>query len=946
MVGRIIIYFFLLVSVTLYSQHIPGIERSDPAERAKGQLEANRVRTTVFNHCQTGRYSGDYPVNIETPYEWPKNSGQVYLALTGLFIGGEVTDSTGTVKHIIDVMNYRTSPEGKSWNLEPVPGYFNKNNSSDFKIANSNDPETWPEFWPDRLKDETDPGWDGSWDGLLGKNKFLEGQEIYFKATDDKYDKFPYYFPDSTDYSRKGLGLLIKGRAFSLTETHLEDVVFQQFEIINDGTSDLDKLSLSMWVADFIGGSGDSNDDILSYDVDNNIVLFTDKDRKSPTFNGGSVGAVGIVFLKTPNKVNTNNEIGLSSVNYIPAGGLDIDNDEKIWDDILAPGNFVDPGEIVPGEYDAFLSNGYFSLKPGESQDFTVAIIFANGDSKEKQIDAIYNKLKAVRDSYNAGFIFDSFTASLKSPKANEVFQEKVDVVWSTGSEKTTNYIYLSEDYGNSWTLLAIDSTGSDSLSFPVEEFQEGILNKIKVISISENGTSRVESDDFSIDNPASESKPQMYITYPKSGDTLSGEVNINWIAGTAEGKKEKINLYYSTDNGNEYLISENLTGANYNFNSLELPNTSNLNIIGKIVTNDGTYSFKTGMLSVQNERDIFQLDDIIVSKNSPATGKLKVDVVDRNVAKKNEYKIVFKRESFDSLLYYDIYDSDGIKLIDSAFVPDATTEGPLFDGMRVKVDDDPLLLNEDISGWNVEGISDYNFDLFIVPDRKGTKRAADYEVIFGDVGFGNSKDIIVNKMIFPAKDVNFRVKNITENKFIDFAFIELDSTTGAGKLSANGVLKDRIVFLEDIKGDLKDSWWVYLNDTTGTEKRFPKNGDILTIKQFKPFGDGDEIIFSTEKIVSVEKDEKGIASYYLGQNYPNPFNPSTSISYDVPKSGRVQIKVYDILGKEIATLVDEVKPAGNYTISFNAPQFASGVYFYRMQGENYFSVKKMMLIK
>jgi len=89
------------------------------------------------------------------------------------------------------------------------------------------------------------------------------------------------------------------------------------------------------------------------------------------------------------------------------------------------------------------------------------------------------------------------------------------------------------------------------------------------------------------------------------------------------------------------------------------------------------------------------------------------------------------------------------------------------------------------------------------------------------------------------------------------------------------------------------------------------------------------------------------IPNYYsLAQNYPNPFNPSTQIKYSVPKPVNVSIKVFDVLGKEVATLVNETKQPGFYTADFNASNLASGIYFYRIDAGEFTSVKKMMLIK
>jgi hypothetical protein len=102
------------------------------------------------------------------------------------------------------------------------------------------------------------------------------------------------------------------------------------------------------------------------------------------------------------------------------------------------------------------------------------------------------------------------------------------------------------------------------------------------------------------------------------------------------------------------------------------------------------------------------------------------------------------------------------------------------------------------------------------------------------------------------------------------------------------------------------------------------------------------------ETYTDVEESEySGIpSSFSLGQNYPNPFNPTTVINYSIPKNANVVLKVYNILGKEIATLVNGQQSAGSHNISFNASNLASGVYFYAIQADGFSSTKKMMLLK
>src|SRR4030095_6587665 len=87
-------------------------------------------------------------------------------------------------------------------------------------------------------------------------------------------------------------------------------------------------------------------------------------------------------------------------------------------------------------------------------------------------------------------------------------------------------------------------------------------------------------------------------------------------------------------------------------------------------------------------------------------------------------------------------------------------------------------------------------------------------------------------------------------------------------------------------------------------------------------------------------------SSYALSQNYPNPFNPSTNINFDLPFDGNVSIKLFDMSGKEVAILVNEMKSAGYYSVVFNASNLSSGVYFYNITAGDFSATKKMTILK
>ena len=86
--------------------------------------------------------------------------------------------------------------------------------------------------------------------------------------------------------------------------------------------------------------------------------------------------------------------------------------------------------------------------------------------------------------------------------------------------------------------------------------------------------------------------------------------------------------------------------------------------------------------------------------------------------------------------------------------------------------------------------------------------------------------------------------------------------------------------------------------------------------------------------------------TYSLMQNYPNPFNPVTTINFSIPQHGFVTLKIYDVLGKEVMTVVNEQKVRGNYEVEFNAGNLASGAYFYRIESGEFRDVKRMILLK
>ncbi len=185
-------------------------------------------------------------------------------------------------------------------------------------------------------------------------------------------------------------------------------------------------------------------------------------------------------------------------------------------------------------------------------------------------------------------------------------------------------------------------------------------------------------------------------------------------------------------------------------------------------------------------------------------------------------------------------------------------------------------------------------------------------------------------------------------------------ATFGTKQLTSAGII-DIFITKYDVNGNC-----LWAKSAGGTDNDFgyyisaDANGNCYVIGAFKEtaiFGTtnltsaGDYDIFvakyGASEINDVERNEnKQIPeTVLLFQNYPNPFNPNTTISYSLPKATKVELKVYNLLGQEIATLANEEKSPGNYEVNFNAANLSSGVYIYKLQAEEFVQTRKMLLL-
>ena len=171
-----------------------------------------------------------------------------------------------------------------------------------------------------------------------------------------------------------------------------------------------------------------------------------------------------------------------------------------------------------------------------------------------------------------------------------------------------------------------------------------------------------------------------------------------------------------------------------------------------------------------------------------------------------------------------------------------------------------------------------------------------------------------------------------------------MEPTSDGGFIIAGNNLLIRI-------NDEADTLWTKVQGTVSdiTYSVSPtSDGGYIFTGRFNNINNTDVWLFRLESeiLTAVEDGINNLQSFQLFQNYPNPFNPSTTIRFTISDFGFTNLKLFDVLGNEVATLVNEFKPAGSYEVEFNAASLPSGIYFYQLSAGNFIETKKLMLMK
>jgi len=575
--------------------------------------------------------------------------------------------------------------------------------------------------------------------------------------------------------------------------------------------------------------------------------------------DGKPTSGVNTEFPGEPNidktDVGESDQLGVTSAVQIPVGALNFSTaaDQGLWDLLMVPGNINLIRGI--GDYDVYVSSGFFPLLPGQRQRIAVAIAIAGGGkTKDDDVTSVTAKMHQADLAYQADYQFAS--APQQVTVTGVPGDKKVTLYWDDFAEKSFDR-YITKIGGN----------GHNFEGYRVYRATDAAFLDAKVIT-----------DGFGVKtllNPIDQSDVI---------DDVKGfsQVDINgvkfWL-GDDSGLKHSF-VDTTVVNGQRYFYA--VTAYNFGYPSGNIaPSETPIQVS---VSPDGNITHGINVAIVRpTEKAAGYFSPEVTSfqhTTGGASGSVGITVVDPAAIKGgNEYEISFSDTTYKvnnkdvtttrSFSLTNV--TSGSTLLAQDTVIQNNAELPVTDGFRVSFQNvQSIAINNTLTGWNNNDAYSFDFDPVTLLSVSGVKSPSDYAIVFGDVGTGTSKDTGISFIKFPSKQVNFKVFNLTQEKEIPFAFSEADGNDGKFSINPlNSNIADAIYFLEpDKNGKLQFTWQVVLNIKHGT--RNPQPGDTLKIVLYKPFLSYDTYRFKMAASgISIEKAKSELANIRV---VPNPY--------------------------------------------------------------------------
>jgi hypothetical protein len=505
-------------------------------------------------------------------------------------------------------------------------------------------------------------------------------------------------------------------------------------------------------------------------------------------------------------------------------------------------------------------------------------------------------------------------------------------------------HLFYTSDNGAKWTKAYSTVTNDSAWTWNTLPLKDGTRYRLKLITAGDSVFGIATSGLFTVNNPGN-GAPDAEFTGLTSRDTVSGNYPLQWLSADADGDAVTITVDISYNEGSTWttLAASVSNSGSYLLNTRSLANSSSIRF--RLTASDGALSTTviSPTLVLFNPR-VKLLNAQFTHLSGVSDARFAAVGMQKDSLNSANYTITI--QEVNGTKRYSVVNTKGVEVVKNAAELDGRTEGPLFDGFRLLIEDYPAPMVDPVqTRWTI-GSSPLNGEvkLIDVTTESGTVTAvpfpADYEIRVGNAVMDTS----IAMFGAAAQPVPFTVRNISASKKTAFIFVEID---GNGILSRNDELY--LIEFDSLHTPIL-TWHLQLsgNETDAA----PAPGDVFTIRILKPLTTADMYQFIYYPPLSVDNAGPIPATFTLAQNFPNPFNPSTSISFTVPGTeapngnGRTTLRIFNVLGQTLATPVDGVLEPGAHSIVWNAARFSSGVYFYRLSSGQFTETRKMLLTK
>ena len=873
-------FFAPRTSLWNFSKITSGVDR-----KAKGIIKGNRIETLISNFGSIGA-PRQFPSVV-----WPKGSGRSMGYEFGPVAGAEVTDTTGKVIHIVsDALidgGERQNPSRSTGNVmgwEPIPGYAaDKPNES---VAISSKPDTWPLPWKV-----------SGWPGRFGDGIITADEESYFVMDDRFNDEFSYFPLTNNADSIRGLGLQLSCRTYQFASNSAQDILIILYSLkLREDCKKLDKVFVGMVGDPHPGGGADFGDDFADFDKSRNMVYSFDEPGSSNDYGVSNVGYLGFMFIK-PEVPDSADWLPLTSFNAPNYGGsVNGANDEIMWQYNIPNLGPNDPPPIITQKADnLFLfGSGYFSLQPGQTQKFAIAILCGtdlnnlkqNADAATQIAKANFQAprppelptVKAFPGDKRIGLYWDG----LKSENSIDPFLQKKDF---EGYK-----IYRSDDNGVTWGKPLLDNRGNQIMWEPLAMFD---------IADEYEGTHPIQS------------APGLHM-YMGNNSGL----RYTFVDSSLELRNGIAYTYCVTayDRGDAQL----------NLEPLETP-----------INPDGINAVKV----TPNKRPIDSKDaalDSLVHKEGNATGKVKAKVFDPFSVASTYYDVVIDTAQ---KVGFSILNSNGDTVISNSgksFNTEINNEREfILNGTILSVDDDEqITILDTVARW-VKGNS--NLKVLTSWYSGVPNYATTIRVEFFDQPVDTSAFITPKPINFKAYDV------LRNNAQLGIVFYDKD----ANNIWSEG---DSIVFLRDKKKAVTSWAFKFRNNLTGSTT-YPATGDIVEFKTTIPFGTLPKDVFRLYLTANSKSTAKATANLLDNiKVVPDPYVTASGYEQKTPfRTGRGErvvkfthlpmqcaIRIYNVAGEHVATLSHsgDVRSGAEHSwnlLNKDGLDVAPGIYIYHV---------------